>query len=209
MGHPKTTLGLIVGNRGFFPGHLAESGRAEMLKVLEQAGVDVVVLDAAQSKHGAIETYEEATRCAEHFRANGERIDGVIVTLPNFGDERAIADTLRLSRLKVPVLVQATPDTPPSRSPFAAGIKPAAPPTPPVSPCLLRPVHLFQPSYCSLIPIGRLASSRGCTPITLVRHPVSFAYRGKIAVFERGAEWQLLPASCGWLCWAREKWAEY
>jgi len=34
------------------------------------------------------------------------------VTLPNFGDERAIADTLRLSRLPVPVLVQATPDTP-------------------------------------------------------------------------------------------------
>jgi L-fucose isomerase-like protein len=34
------------------------------------------------------------------------------VTLPNFGDERAIADTLRLSRLRVPVLVQATPDTP-------------------------------------------------------------------------------------------------
>ena len=112
MEREKISLGLIVGNRGFFPGHLAETGRAEMLKVLEQSGVDVVVLDAAQSKHGAIETYEEATRCAAHFRANGERIDGVIVTLPNFGDERAIADTLRLSRLKVPVLVQATPDTP-------------------------------------------------------------------------------------------------
>src|SRR6202041_4080511 len=51
-------------------------------------------------------------RCAELFRTNGDRIDGVIVTLPNFGDERAIADTLRLSRLRVPVLVQATPDTP-------------------------------------------------------------------------------------------------
>lgn len=49
-------------------------------------------------------------RCAAHFRANSGRIDGVIVTLPNFGDECAIADTLRLSRLKVPVLVQATPD---------------------------------------------------------------------------------------------------
>ena len=33
-------------------------------------------------------------------------------TLPNFGDERAIADTLRLAGLNVPVLVQATPDTP-------------------------------------------------------------------------------------------------
>ena len=108
----KITLALIVGNRGFFPGHLAKEGRAEMLQVLQQSGVDVVVLDEKQSNHGAIESYEEAMRCAALFRANSDRIDGVIVTLPNFGDERAIADTLRLSRLKVPVLVQATPDTP-------------------------------------------------------------------------------------------------
>ena len=112
MDKKKITLALIVGNRGFFPGHLAETGRAEMLQVLQQSGVDVVILDEKQSNHGAIESYEEATRCAALFRANSDRIDGVIVTLPNFGDERAIADTLRLSRLKVPVLVQATPDTP-------------------------------------------------------------------------------------------------
>src|SRR5580698_6073927 len=112
MASKKITLGLIVGNRGFFPGHLAESGRKEMVRVLEQTGIEVVALDAEKSGHGAIETYEEAQRCAEVFRAHRERIDGVIVTLPNFGDERAIADTLRLSRLRVPVLVQATPDTP-------------------------------------------------------------------------------------------------
>ncbi|MGD0427262.1 MAG: L-fucose/L-arabinose isomerase family protein [Candidatus Acidiferrales bacterium] len=112
MASKKITLGLIVGNRGFFPGHLAESGRKEMIQVLQQAGIEVVVLDADKSGHGAIETYEEAQRCAEVFRARSEQIDGVIVTLPNFGDERAIADSLRLSRLRVPVLVQATPDTP-------------------------------------------------------------------------------------------------
>ncbi len=112
MEKKKITLALIVGNRGFFPGHLAETGRAEMLQVLQQSDVDVVVLDEKESNHGAIESYEEAMRCAAHFRANSDRIDGVIITLPNFGDERAIADTLRLSRLKAPVLVQATPDTP-------------------------------------------------------------------------------------------------
>jgi L-fucose isomerase-like protein len=105
-------MGLIVGNRGFFPGHLAESGRQEMIQVLQEAGMEVVALSAEQSRYGAVETHEEAKRCAELFRAHGEQIDGVIVTLPNFGDERAIADTLRLSRLRVPVLVQATPDTP-------------------------------------------------------------------------------------------------
>src|SRR5207302_9965596 len=57
------------------------------------------------------ETHEEAKRCAALFQENRHRIDGVIVSLPNFGDERAIADTLRLARLHVPVLVQATPDT--------------------------------------------------------------------------------------------------
>jgi L-fucose isomerase-like protein len=108
----KMTMGLIVGNRGFFPDQLAKSGRGEMIGVLQAAGLDVVVLGPEQSKHGAVETHEEAKRCAQLFRANVDRIDGVIVTLPNFGDERAIADTLRLARLGVPVLVQATPDTP-------------------------------------------------------------------------------------------------
>jgi L-fucose isomerase-like protein len=106
------TVGLIVGNRGFFPDHLAKSGREEILQVLESAGIDVVVLTPEQSKHGAVETHEEAKRCAALFRGASERIDGIIVTLPNFGDERAIADTLRLARLNVPVLVQATPDAP-------------------------------------------------------------------------------------------------
>jgi L-fucose isomerase-like protein len=108
----KMTMGLIVGNRGFFPDQLAKTGREEMMRVLQDAGMDVVVLGPEQSKHGAVETHEEAKRCAALFRAHAEHIDGVIVTLPNFGDERAIADTLRLARLDVPVLVQATPDTP-------------------------------------------------------------------------------------------------
>ncbi len=108
----KMTMGLIVGNRGFFPDHLAKSGRDEMIKALNKAGMDVAALGPEESKHGAVETHEEAKRCAELFRSRGNGIDGVIVTLPNFGDERAIADTLRLANLGVPVLVQATPDIP-------------------------------------------------------------------------------------------------
>jgi L-fucose isomerase-like protein len=108
----KMTMGLIVGNRGFFPDHLAKTGREEMLQTLQNAGFDVVALTPEQSKHGAVETHDEAKRCAELFRSKDAAIDGVIVTLPNFGDERAIADTLRLARLNVPVLIQATPDTP-------------------------------------------------------------------------------------------------
>ena len=108
----QVTLGLIVGNRGFFPDHLAATGRQDMLRVLEHAGVRIIALTTEESKFGAVETYEEAKRCGDLFRKNRDEIDGVIVTLPNFGDERAIADTLRLSTLQVPVLVQATPDDP-------------------------------------------------------------------------------------------------
>jgi L-fucose isomerase-like protein len=113
MSIPKRTptLGLIVGNRGFFPDHLAATGRTEMIKVLQAAGVEVIALTPEESKFGAVETFTEAKRCAELFKKHRDTIDGVIVTLPNFGDERAIADTLRLSELRVPVLIQATPDS--------------------------------------------------------------------------------------------------
>jgi L-fucose isomerase-like protein len=108
----QMTLGMIVGNRGFFPDHLARSGHQEMRAALESAGVKVIVLTEAESKFGAVETRQEARRCADLFKHHGEAIDGIVVTLPNFGDERAIADTLRMAGLAVPVLVQATPDTP-------------------------------------------------------------------------------------------------
>src|SRR5579863_7615938 len=109
---PPMTLGLIVGNRGFFPDHLAASGRREMLAVLEKAGVHVIAPSPEETKFGAVETREESHRCADLFREHRDAIDGVVVSLPNFGEERAIADTLRLADLNVPVLVQATPDTP-------------------------------------------------------------------------------------------------
>jgi len=103
-------FGLIIGNRGFFPDHLAKSGREEMIGVLENAGHKAFVLGPGDSKNGAVETRDEAKKCAALFRAHEDEIDGVIVSLPNFGDERAIAETMRMSKLDVPMLIQATPD---------------------------------------------------------------------------------------------------
>src|SRR5262245_46627575 len=105
-------FGMIVGNRGFFPDHLAKSGREEMLAAIEGGGHQAVALGPEESKYGAVETRAEARRCADLFQRHRDSIDGIIVTLPNFGDERAIADTLRMAGLSVPVLVQATPDAP-------------------------------------------------------------------------------------------------
>jgi L-fucose isomerase-like protein len=106
----KMTFGVVVGNRGFFPHHLARTGREEIISVLEAAGATPIVLSPEESNYGAVETYAEAQRCAELFKKHAHSIDGIIVTLPNFGEERGIVDAIRLSGLKVPVLVQATPD---------------------------------------------------------------------------------------------------
>ncbi len=104
------TFGVVVGNRGFFPDHLAKTGREEIISVLEGAGAKVIVLSPEESKYGAVETYDESLRCAELFKKHAAEIDGIIITLPNFGEERGIVDAIRLSGLKVPVLIQATPD---------------------------------------------------------------------------------------------------
>src|SRR5438874_2053278 len=109
---PPMVLGVIVGNRGVFSDHLARSGRQEMLSALTAQGIKPIALGESDSKHGAVETRQEAARCADLFKKHRDEIDGVVVTLPNFGDERAIAETLRMANLDVPVLMQATPDTP-------------------------------------------------------------------------------------------------
>ena len=100
----QMTMGVVVGNRGFFPSHLATSGRLEMIAALEAAGVKPIVLTPEETAHGAVETYEDAKKCAALFRKHAAEIDGIIITLPNFGEERGLAD------LRVPVLIQATPD---------------------------------------------------------------------------------------------------
>lgn len=106
----EMTFGVIVGNRGFFPDELARTGREEIIKVLTEAGAKAIVLSPEESKFGAVETYAESQKCADLFKKHAEEIDGIIITLPNFGEERGIVDAIRLSGLKVPVLVQATPD---------------------------------------------------------------------------------------------------
>ncbi|NQT92003.1 MAG: fucose isomerase, partial [Lentisphaerae bacterium] len=81
-----------------------------MLEVLKNAGFQVVALTPKDTKFGSVETWEDAKKCAALFKRNSEKIDGVIVTLPNFGDERGVADTLKLAELGVPVLIHAFPD---------------------------------------------------------------------------------------------------
>jgi L-fucose isomerase-like protein len=107
----KTTFGVIIGNRGFFPDHLAKSGRKNLLDTLKKNGFNSVALSMQDTKYGAVETFADAKKCAALFSKNAENIDGIIVTLPNFGDERGVAETISRCGLKVPILIQAEPDT--------------------------------------------------------------------------------------------------
>ncbi len=108
----KTTLAVIVGTRGFFPTNLAHEGRKDVLNILKEEGFDTVCLGQNEATGGAIETLADARACGELLKKHADRIDGVLVTLPNFGDEKAVANTLRFSGLDVPVLVHAWPDDP-------------------------------------------------------------------------------------------------
>lgn len=105
-----TVLGVIIGNRDFFPDHLVGEARADLTKLFAELGIEAVMLDPAATKLGGVETHNDARLCAGLFRKNRERISGVLVCLPNFGDEKGVADTLKLSGLNVPVLVQGYPD---------------------------------------------------------------------------------------------------
>ncbi len=105
-------LGVIVGNRGFFPAALAREGREEILRVLKAEGYEAVCLSEEDSTFGSVESLADAQKCAALFKKHADELDGVLVSLPNFGDERGVANALRMSGLQVPVLVQAFPDAP-------------------------------------------------------------------------------------------------
>jgi L-fucose isomerase-like protein len=106
----KTTLGVIFGNRDFFPDHLVSEARKDILALFQEMNIEGVMLGENETKLGSVETYAHSKACADLFKANRDRIEGVLVVLPNFGDEKGVADTIKLSGLNVPILVQAYPD---------------------------------------------------------------------------------------------------
>lgn len=106
----QATLGVIIGNRDFFPDKLVAEARTEILDLFKQVNILPVILTDADSKLGGVETFAEAQKCAALFKAHADSIDGILVVLPNFGDEKGVAETIQLSGLQVPVLVQGYPD---------------------------------------------------------------------------------------------------
>jgi len=106
----KAALAVIIGNRDFFPDSLVSTGRKDILKLFKEMEIEPVILKENETKLGAVETWEDAKKCAELFKKKRDRIDGILISLPNFGDEKGVADAIKLSGLNVPILVQAYPD---------------------------------------------------------------------------------------------------
>ena len=109
-GSEPLTFGLIAGNRDVFPRELARKGKAVVSGILKEGGYGIVTVSESDTPDGVVETLEDAEKCASVFRQNAARIDGIVISLPNFGDERSIADAVKRSGLDVPIYVHAFAD---------------------------------------------------------------------------------------------------
>ncbi len=110
MKQKKQTFGVIIATRNIFNSKLAVEARAKVLDKLGKMGFNTIILPSEETPTGNIEGYADAVKCGGLFRKNSDVIEGIIVVLPNFGDELGVVNSIKMSGLKVPVLVQAVDD---------------------------------------------------------------------------------------------------
>jgi L-fucose isomerase-like protein len=104
----NNTFALFFGNRGFFPESLIAYAREEMQEAVKEAGYKCLMMDANSTAYGAVESREEGRLYAKWLAAHRGEYDGVILCLPNFGDENGAVEAL--IDCGVPILLQAYPD---------------------------------------------------------------------------------------------------
>ena len=104
----KITFALYYGNRGFFPGSLFVGARKELKEAVKNAGFEYLEMDESLTRYGAVETIQEGKKYSDFLKDNYDKIDGVIVCLPNFGDENGAYHALK--NFNKPILMQAYPD---------------------------------------------------------------------------------------------------
>jgi len=106
----KLTFGLIIGTRDIFSAKLGLAAREILLPKIEALGHDYVILPVDATESGSIDTYEDGKKCAALFSQNRDKIDGIIIVLPNFSNELGIVNAIKLANLNVPIMVQAMDD---------------------------------------------------------------------------------------------------
>jgi len=159
----KTAFALFFGNRGFFPSSLMASARKELSEKLKGMGHKVLMLDEKVTRFGAVETVQEGRIYAEFLRKNRGKFGGVILSLPNFGDENGAVEALK--EAGVPILIQAYPDELDKMSP-----------------------ELRRDSFCGKFSIMDIFCQYGI-PFTALKphtvHPKSPVFAGNIDRFDR------------------------
>jgi len=108
--HRPITLGLVVGSREFFNAAPALETRAQLVAQLDKLNVGYDILPVEATKNGAVQSREDGRKYAAHFRERRDSIDGLVICLPNFGDEIAIMELVSEAKLGVPILLQASND---------------------------------------------------------------------------------------------------
>lgn len=104
----KTTFALMFGNRGFFPASLMAGARRELSQRLKKLGHKTLMMDAAATRFGAVETPAEGRKFARFLQEHRGEYGGVILCLPNFGDETGAIAALKDAG--TPILIHAYPD---------------------------------------------------------------------------------------------------
>ena len=101
-------LAVLIANRGFFPSSVIDSARTDMTQAIKNAGAEALLLDADATRYGAVETRAEGEIFADFLAKNEGEYDGLVICLPNFGDENGIKAAIK--DVRVPILIQAYPD---------------------------------------------------------------------------------------------------
>ena len=99
---------LFLGNRGFFPERLIVSAKQQVIEQLAKLGIDTLCLPEGLTHYGAVEGYAEGLVFNQFLEKHKGEFDGVILCLPNFGDETGAAEALR--DCGVPIYILAFPD---------------------------------------------------------------------------------------------------
>lgn len=104
------TLGVVIGSRAFFSPQPCKQARDDLLTQLEKLNVRPVILPFEATANGAVQSIEDARLYADKFKSHRDEIDGLVICLPNFGDEIAVAELVNRTQLGVPILLQASND---------------------------------------------------------------------------------------------------
>jgi L-fucose isomerase-like protein len=72
----------------------------------EKLGIAVKTLPADATENGAVQSRKDAALYGDFFRSQRDDIDGLVILLPNFGDEVAVAECISRAALNVPILLR-------------------------------------------------------------------------------------------------------